>query len=94
MNFIHVEDLARVCLTAFTHAQPSNAYNISDGTPRTWNEICDAAGIPQDFMRNQSDDSTTVGKRISNTRMIEMLASDRTGLQYPDILKEVAKLRQ
>ena len=89
VNLIHVEDLARVCLAALMKAKPGEIYNVADGTPRTWNDICDSAGISRSLEPSQSDDSTLVGKRIANQRMVDLLASDQTRLQYPDILTQV-----
>lgn len=89
VNLIHVEDLARVCLAALMQAPPGEIYNVADGTPRTWNNICDSAGISRPLEPSQSDDSTPVGKRIANQRMLDLLASDQTHLHYPDILDEV-----
>ena len=40
VNLIHVEDLALTCLAALAHGEPGNVYNVSDGNPRTWMEIC------------------------------------------------------
>ncbi len=94
VNLIHVEDLARVCLAALMHGKPSEVYNVSDGLPRTWNDICDAAGIPRPLGSSQSDDSTVVGKRIANHRMLDLLRSDHTHLHYPDILEDVISRRQ
>lgn len=94
VNLIHVEDLARACLAAVLHAKPGEVYNVADGTPRTWNEICDAAGISRPLEPTQSDDTTLVGKRIANQRMLDLLTSDQTGLSYPDILSEIVRTHQ
>lgn len=94
VNLIHVEDLARVCLAALWHAKPGEVYNIADGTPRTWNDICDTAGISRPPESTQPNDSTLVGKRIANQRMLDLLASDQTRLSYPDILENVIRTQQ
>jgi len=39
VNLIHVEDLATMCLAALERGQAGEVYNVSDGMPRTWNEI-------------------------------------------------------
>ena len=39
VNLIHVEDLAAVCSAALERGQDGEVYNVSDGMPRTWNEI-------------------------------------------------------
>ncbi len=94
VNLIHVEDLARVCLAALHHAKRGEVYNVSDGLPRTWNDICDGAGISRPLKSPQPDDSTLVGKRIANHRMLDLLTSDHTRLHYPDILEHVLRERQ
>ena len=40
VNLIHVEDLAAICLLALEKGKPGEVYNVSDGQPHTWNEIC------------------------------------------------------
>lgn len=43
VNLIHVEDLAAICLAALERGIPGEVYNVSDGIPRTWDDICRAA---------------------------------------------------
>lgn len=43
VNLIHVEDLAALCLLALDQGKTGEVYNVSDGTPRTWKEICETA---------------------------------------------------
>jgi len=90
VNLIHVEDLAMACLAALRHAQPGTVYNVSDGTPRTWNEI--GAQIGQRGQSAEVDPSAPPGKRISHTRLLELLRQDGVSLRYPDILKTLATL--
>ena len=40
VNLIHVEDLAAICLAAIEKGKPGEIYNVSDGTPYLWSEIC------------------------------------------------------
>src|SRR5437868_3441580 len=40
VNLVHVEDLAAICLLALDKGKPGETYNVGDGTPRTWEEIC------------------------------------------------------
>ena len=69
VNLIHVEDLAAICLLALDKGKPGEAYNVSDGQPHIWNEICAtaqqrwgvaAAAVKEDF---------SSGKRISNAKL-------------------------
>ncbi len=65
VNLIHVEDLAGICVAALARGTPGEAYNVSDGIPRRWSEICAEAQrrwripIPGDRAE------TKPGKRIS-----------------------------
>ena len=40
VDLIHVEDLAAICLAVLDRGHPSEAYNVSDGQPHNWKEIC------------------------------------------------------
>jgi nucleoside-diphosphate-sugar epimerase len=69
VNLIHAEDLAAICLLALEKGKPSESYNVSDGTARTWNEIYATAqqrwGVPT--AAKKEDRST--GKRISTAKL-------------------------
>ena len=73
VNLIHVNDLATICLVALQHGTRGEAYNVSDGTPRAWKDICAMAqqrwGItpPASITRNEP------GKRILNTKLTSEL---------------------
>lgn len=86
VNLIHVEDLATVCLTTLERGLPGETYNVSDGTPRTWAEIC---RIAQDRWGIQSvrqiDDDVPRGKRIANGKLLALLQEGRRQLRYPDL---------
>ena len=70
VNLIHVEDLAAICLAAIERGKPGEAYNVSDGRPYTWNEICATAqqrwGVAA-AAAAKADRSP--GKRISNAKL-------------------------
>jgi nucleoside-diphosphate-sugar epimerase len=71
VNLIHVEDLATICLLALDKGKPSEAYNVSDGQPHTWNEICATAqqrwGVAAAAAAVKEAPSS--GKRISNAKL-------------------------
>ncbi|NOS81892.1 MAG: hypothetical protein HOP32_09970 [Nitrospira sp.] len=70
VNLIHAEDLASICLLALEKGKPGEAYNVSDGTPRTWNEIC--ATAPQRWGMETAvagKDEGSTGKRISTAKL-------------------------
>ncbi|MEK7762579.1 MAG: hypothetical protein AAB433_13450 [Nitrospirota bacterium] len=68
VNLIHAEDLAAICLLALDKGKPGEAYNVSDGTPRTWNEICATAQQRWGVAAAGKEDGST-GKRISNAKL-------------------------
>lgn len=69
VNLIQVEDLAAICLAALDRGQAGEVYNVSDGHPHTWNEICVTAqqrwGVPAAPAR----EDPSPGKRISNAKL-------------------------
>lgn len=87
VNLIHVEDLSAVCLAALRHGQPGEVYNVSDGTPRTWNEICEEATRRWNIESTGSDGPTSGGKRVSNTKMSSLLELDQRELVHKDLFE-------
>jgi nucleoside-diphosphate-sugar epimerase len=75
VNLIHVEDLATICLAALEHGKPGEAYNVSDGQPHTWNEICLTAQQRWGVATAAVKEDRSWGKRISNAKL-------RTELDY------------
>jgi nucleoside-diphosphate-sugar epimerase len=69
VNLIHVEDLAAICLAALERAKPGEAYNVSDGQPHTWNEICDTARQRWGVTSSAGQQDSSPGKRISNAKL-------------------------
>lgn len=94
VNLIHVEDLASCCLAALTHAQPGNVYNISDGNPRTWMEICKMAEQRWGIRSPASQEASSTGKRVSNKRMCELLTLQGTGLHYGDLFETLELMQR
>lgn len=85
VNLIHAEDLAATCLAALRHGQESTIYNVSDGTPRTWNEICETVERRWAIQSSASREPQSMGKRIVNKRMCELLKADGVCLRYEDL---------
>jgi nucleoside-diphosphate-sugar epimerase len=69
VNLIHVEDLATICLAALKHGKPGELYNVSDGTPRTWEDICHAAQQRWGVPAAAANADRSSGKRISNAKL-------------------------
>ncbi len=82
VNLIHVEDLAAICLTAIEKGKPGEAYNVSDGAPRTWDEICATAQQRWGVTATAAKEDQFTGKRISNAKLRSELDFR---FQYPDL---------
>jgi len=69
VNLIHVEDLAAVCLAAIEKGKPGEAYNVSDGQPYIWSEICATAQQRWSVGAAAAKEDLSSGKRISNAKL-------------------------
>ena len=69
VNLIHIEDLAAICLAAIEKGTPGEVYNVSDGQPHTWNEICGTAQQRWGMTAAVARDDHSPGKRISNAKL-------------------------
>ncbi|MBH0203481.1 MAG: hypothetical protein HP496_14575 [Nitrospira sp.] len=94
VNLIHVEDLAASCLAALSHAESSEVYNISDGYPRTWIDICQMVEQRWAIRSSDSPEVNATGKRVSNTRMCELLKEGGTGLRYGDLFEALERIQR
>jgi len=89
VNLIHVEDLAAITLAALERGRSGEVYNVSDGTPRTWEEVCRKAherwrviSLP----RTLADDS---GKRVDTGKLLKEL---HPPLLHPDLYRALKQL--
>lgn len=87
VNLIHVEDLASICLVALEHGKPGETYNISDGTPYLWSDICATAQQRWGVTAAPANQDHSTGKRISNAKLREELGYV---LQHPDLYEALA----
>lgn len=94
VNLIHVEDLVATCLAALRQGEQRGIYNVSDGTPRTWEEICEAAEQRWGVRSTAPPESTPTGKRIANTRMCELMTADGTDRCARDFFEALEQLQQ
>ena len=87
VNLIHAEDLAAICLLALDKGKPGEAYNVSDGQPYIWNEICVTAQQRWGVTTAADNENLSTGKRISNAKL-------RSDLDYrfrhPDLYEALA----
>jgi len=87
VNLIHVEDLATICLAALEHGKPGGTYNVSDGQPHTWNEVCATAQQRWSVGAAAAKEDLSSGKRISNSKLRAELGY---ALRYPDLYEALA----
>jgi hypothetical protein len=69
VNLIHVEDLSTICLLALEKGKPGETYNISDGQPYIWSEICATAQQRWGVKVAVEKADPSPGKRISNAKL-------------------------
>ncbi len=74
VNLIHVEDLAQLCLLALQRGEGGEAYNISDGQPRRWSDICTEVFRRWGIVSSHPPVLKESGKRILNRKMIDQFA--------------------
>ena len=89
VNLIHVEDLAAICLLALSKGKPSEIYNVSDGTPRLWSEICATAHQRWGVATTPVKEDLSSGKRISTTKLRAELGY---ALRHPDLYEALAMI--
>jgi nucleoside-diphosphate-sugar epimerase len=82
VNLVHVEDLAAICLSALEKGHAGEIYNVSDGQPRRWSEICEVARIRWGVVPVKSDSDQQAGKRLSIAKLTRDL---HYRFQHPDL---------
>jgi hypothetical protein len=94
VNLIHVEDLAAICLATLERGFPGEAYNVSDGTPRTWEEICNVAERRWGIRPVTQTDTEAAGKRLLNKRLLELLKADHVALRHSNFFDALGQIGQ
>jgi nucleoside-diphosphate-sugar epimerase len=89
VNLIHVEDLATICLLMLEKGKPGEAYNVSDGHPYIWNEICATAQQRWNVETAAVTDDRSTGKRISTAKLRSELGYS---LRHSDLLEALAMI--
>lgn len=87
VNLIHVEDLAAICLAAVEKGTPGEVYNVSDGQPHTWSEICATAEQRWGVTGTPAKEDPSSGKRINNTKLLAKLGYT---LRHPSLYEALA----
>lgn len=91
VNLIHVEDLAGIVLAALKRDRPGETYNVSDGTPRTWDEICKTVEDRWKVRSPTSMQNHGSGKRIDTRKLREEL---HVQLHHPDLYESLVSFSQ
>jgi nucleoside-diphosphate-sugar epimerase len=69
VNLVHVEDLAAICLSAIEKGRAGEIYNVSDGRPRRWNDICEEAQKRWGVVSLMDASDQRAGKRLSIAKL-------------------------
>ena len=91
VNLIHVEDLAALCLLALRTGRAGDIYNISDGHPRRWADICAEVSSRWGIVSPREASSSQSGKRICNRKALDTL---RYTLRHPDLYHTLTALQE
>ena len=89
VNLIHVEDLAGICLAALARGTPGEAYNVSDGTPRQWSEICEEAERRWGVVAGPAAPDRRPGKRIVVGKLKTRIGYT---FKYPDLYQALQEI--
>lgn len=92
VNLIHVEDLAEVCLAALAYGGRGEIYNVSDGVPRTWQEICHLAREQFGIDSVGDVEADSVGKRLDISKLLSLLALAETSLLHTDLHRSLDQI--
>ena len=90
VNLIHVEDLAHICFLALQEGQAGEAYNVSDGQPRRWVEICAEASRRWGIVSPQQVSAKESGKRILNRKLLDHF---KYTFRHPDLYEALHALQ-
>jgi nucleoside-diphosphate-sugar epimerase len=91
VNLIHVDDLATICLLALKEGTPGEVYNVTDGTPRTWEDICRVVQARWGVTAPKAEKDNRAGKRIKTIALRDKLGAV---IRHPDLYGELEKLEE
>ncbi len=89
VNLIHVEDLAGICLEFCESGHSGEVYNVSDGVPRTWHDICRIAHDRWSVAPLATRERDHPGKRIATAKLQRFL---KYTLKHPDLYEALASI--
>jgi hypothetical protein len=91
VNLIHVEDLVSICLAALERGKPGDVFNVSDGVPHTWDEICTIAHNRWNVPYRTGQPTDAPGKRINTSKLNSQLG---VKIHHADLLTALEALEQ
>ena len=89
VNLVHVEDLARLCLLVLEGHHAGETYNVSDGQPRRWADICAEVSRRWGVVSPRSPRNAGPGKRILNQKVQAQFGHELTPLNLYDALAKI-----
>jgi nucleoside-diphosphate-sugar epimerase len=90
VNLIHVEDLAAICILALERGRSGEVYNVTDGQPRRWTDICTVAQERWGVAPQHRDaEERRSGKRITNAKLMREFAYR---YRHPDLYAALESL--
>ena len=89
VNLIHVADLAGICLAMLHEGTSGEIYNVSDGTPRTWADICRTVAEHWRIIPHDKPADRSPGKRISSRKLQRALTYR---MMHPDLFDALAAI--
>jgi len=90
VNLIHVEDLAAICLAALERGRSGEVYNVSDGMPRTWEEVCRKARELWHVISSPGTSADDSGKRVDTGKLTKELG---VRIQHPDLYRALGQVK-
>ncbi len=90
VNLIHVEDLAELCLLALAAGRTGEIYNVSDGQPRRWREICAEVSSRWGIVSSKPASESEAGKRIMSRKLFDHVGYT---LQHPNLYEALDALQ-
>ena len=91
VNLIHVHDLAAICLSALEEGRSGEIYNVSDGQPRRWSEICEVARMRWGVVPVKREGDQRAGKRLSIAKLTRDV---HVQFHYPDLYAALATIER
>jgi nucleoside-diphosphate-sugar epimerase len=91
VNLVHVEDVAAICVSALEERHAGEVYNVSDGRPRRWSEICDIAQTRWGVVPVTSGSDRRTGKRLSIAKLTRDL---QYRFQHPDLYEALETIER